>query len=236
MATLCQSIQRLIIINTDTKANHGIVKLIEVQNNLKYFEWKDKFDDDYFIGDPYKEIFLTLAEKADTLNHFIITFQDEVFYNHYDYSFLCLLLPKLSKLKTLKVSPSYLNGFDFEEQLKLLVYHDLEVFKMDYIKFNSVTCMIENSGGYLREISTNYGCEYYNNYHDDSLTLISTICKKCPLVERLSLEFALTKDHLIEFEKLLKSCQNLKVVLLNVIDYDNFTETWSFQATSNRHL
>src|SRR5438034_8840199 len=38
LARFCQNIQRLIIINVVLKANHGIVKLIEVQKNLKYFE------------------------------------------------------------------------------------------------------------------------------------------------------------------------------------------------------
>src|SRR6266542_1623948 len=50
LARLCQNIQRFIIDNTTTKDNHGIVKLTEVQKNLRYFEWRDSF------GGPYKEI------------------------------------------------------------------------------------------------------------------------------------------------------------------------------------
>ena len=80
--------------------------------------------------------------------------------------------------------------------------------------------MIENTEGHLREISTNFG-ECYGDYEGLSLVLISTIYKKCPLIERLSLEFPLTRKHLIEFERLLKRCQKLKVLLLNVQDeYD----------------
>src|SRR3954453_13115877 len=77
LARICQCIQRLIIINNNLKANPGIVELIVVQNNLKYFEWKDDFlnDYDYFIEDPYGEIFLALADKADSLIHFIAAFQ-----------------------------------------------------------------------------------------------------------------------------------------------------------------
>src|SRR2546430_2372885 len=61
LAYVCQNIQGLIITNTNQKANHGTIKLIEVQKNLKYFEWHDNFDeDDFFIvpEDPYTEIFL----------------------------------------------------------------------------------------------------------------------------------------------------------------------------------
>ncbi len=47
LARIGQNIQRIIIINTDLRinVNNGIVKLIEVQKNLKYFEWKEDFDD-----------------------------------------------------------------------------------------------------------------------------------------------------------------------------------------------
>src|ERR1051325_9790480 len=110
MACICHNIQRLIIINTDPKSNHGIAKLIEVQKNLKYFEWKDDFDeyivDDSYLDDPYREIFLALVEKANTLNHFVINFQHIECFN---YEFLQILLPELCRLKTLKFFPSYLN-------------------------------------------------------------------------------------------------------------------------------
>ena len=74
----CHNIQKLIIINTNKKVNHGIIKLIEFQRNLKYFEWYDEFEEDYFIDlleDPYTEIFHTLAKHANSLNHFIANFQ-----------------------------------------------------------------------------------------------------------------------------------------------------------------
>src|SRR5438045_4036805 len=44
LVRICQYIQRLIIINKYLKVNHGMVKLIEIQRNLKYFEWKDDFE------------------------------------------------------------------------------------------------------------------------------------------------------------------------------------------------
>uniref|UniRef100_U9SLE1 Uncharacterized protein n=1 Tax=Rhizophagus irregularis (strain DAOM 181602 / DAOM 197198 / MUCL 43194) TaxID=747089 RepID=U9SLE1_RHIID len=60
----CRSVNRLIIVNVDIKPNHGIVKLIEVQKNLKYFQWDDDFDYGYFTdNDPYEKVFLALEKK-----------------------------------------------------------------------------------------------------------------------------------------------------------------------------
>src|ERR1044072_8083452 len=56
LASICQYIQKIIIINTNTKVNDGTVKIIEAQKNLRYFEWNDDFDDEYFMDsleDPY---------------------------------------------------------------------------------------------------------------------------------------------------------------------------------------
>src|SRR6266498_1568370 len=65
LSYICQYMQRLIIVNVNPKANHGIVKLIEVQKNLKYFEWKDDIFNEYVMVDPYKEILLALEMKSD---------------------------------------------------------------------------------------------------------------------------------------------------------------------------
>ncbi|CAB4477673.1 unnamed protein product [Rhizophagus irregularis] len=64
LSQLCQYIQRLLIINNDSKPNHGIIKLIEVQKKLKHFEWDDNFDDDFTDYDPYEELILTLEKKS----------------------------------------------------------------------------------------------------------------------------------------------------------------------------
>jgi hypothetical protein len=223
LSCICQNIERMTIINTDTKVNNGIVKLIEVQKNLKYFEWEDDFDDEYFRENPYKEIFMALVKKEDTLNHLIVSFQFVEYANSYHYTFLQWVLSRLRKLKTLKFFPSYLNEYDLEVHIKLLVYHDLEIFKIDDIEHKTVTCIIEHSGGRLKEILINY--DPYNG-HDafikDSLVLFRTIREKCPLIERFSLDFPFTKDHIIEFEKLLRICQNVRVLVIDVMPSVSF--------------
>ncbi|CAG8444548.1 12727_t:CDS:2 [Rhizophagus irregularis] len=181
LSRICQKIQRLIIINTIPKANHGIVKLIEVQKNLKYFEWEDDFDEIFFI-DPYEDIFMALTKRADTLNHLKVIFQ---FIDDYEHTFLQKVLPELHNLRTLKIDDLTLSN---ESSLKKLFYRDLEIFKIDYIEIQTATCIVENSGGYLRKILLKY-CSY-DNFNEDSLVLIRTIYKNCPLIEDLSLVFS----------------------------------------------
>jgi hypothetical protein len=211
LARVCRRIQRLIIINKDLKPNHGIAKLIEFQQNLKYFQWKDVIEEDYFIESPYEQIFFALTKKADIINHLIIFFQ---FIDGCDHTFLQKILPKFYKLKTLIIGDFILIK---EEQLKTSVYHDLEILNIDYIKINTATSMVENSGGYIKEILFKYYYYYYykdNDFDKDSLIFIRKIYENCPSIEYLSLLFSPSKEHFAEFEKLLRVCQNLKSLLL----------------------
>ena len=110
LARICQYMQRIKIINKNTKVNHGIVKLIEAQKNLKYFEWSDSFNDEeedyedlmYNLADPYTEIFLALEEHANILNHLVIDLYYDYGYNFNNYSFLQDILLEFHNLKTLK--------------------------------------------------------------------------------------------------------------------------------------
>uniref|UniRef100_U9T023 Uncharacterized protein n=1 Tax=Rhizophagus irregularis (strain DAOM 181602 / DAOM 197198 / MUCL 43194) TaxID=747089 RepID=U9T023_RHIID len=49
--------------SNDSKPNHGIVKLIEDQKHLKYFEWSNSFDDSFKDDDPYEQILLALEKN-----------------------------------------------------------------------------------------------------------------------------------------------------------------------------
>ncbi|EXX60493.1 uncharacterized protein OCT59_010111 [Rhizophagus irregularis] len=217
LTRICHYIQRLIIINKKISVNHGAVKLIENQKNLKYFELKDDFENDVLIEDPYKEIFLALVKKADDLNHLKIHLQYIEFYEH---TIIQNLLTKFSKLKTLIISGIYI-PFS-KNQLKMLTYHELEIFNIDYISFSEASIIIENSGGYLREILLKY-CDYeyivFGNF-DDSPNFIRKIYQNCPLIEYLSLLFSSKMENFVEFENLLKVCQNLRSLLLSIPNND----------------
>ncbi|CAG8666789.1 5001_t:CDS:2 [Rhizophagus irregularis] len=169
----CRYIQKLIIDNIDPKPNDGIVKLIETQKNLKYFEWKDNFENHYLTKDPYEEIFLALEKKANDLNFLKVHFQ-------------------------------YVEGID------------CTLFQ------NILSNIIENSGKHLKKIFFNpydtIDCEFNDNFNGSSLNFIRKIYENCPLIEYLSIAFSPSKKHFDEFEKLLKICQNLKSILLVILD------------------
>ncbi|GET04870.1 hypothetical protein GLOIN_2v1764020 [Rhizophagus clarus] len=209
LAQLCQYIQRLIILNVNPNNYRGIVELIGVQKNLKYFEWKD--DHDFPRSDSYEKVFLALEKNANTINHL------DIYFIFTDNHALTKALQKLHKLKTLISSFVTFN----EEQLKLCVYRDLEIFKIDYFNLKAASIIIENSGGRLKKILLEpYEFDdYIDNFIEDSLTYIRNIHKNCPLIEYLSLAFSPSREHFTELEKLLKGCKNLKLLLLVIIDH-----------------
>ncbi|UZO20257.1 uncharacterized protein OCT59_012683 [Rhizophagus irregularis] len=222
LARICQFIQRLIIaVNIVPKSNSGIAKLIEVQKNLKYFEWTDDFDVDYFIDDPYKEIFLELEKKAGFLNHLKLSF---LYTDSFDYTIMQRLLLKLHNIKTLKINDL---SFIYESTFKTLVYNNLEILNIDYITIGETSIIIENSGGHLKEVSLKpHDFIYYqDNFSDESLIFIRKIYENCPSIEYLSLAFLPSKNHFIEFEKLLQVCQNLKSLILITSNYYETEET-----------
>src|SRR5918912_1569181 len=108
-----------------------------------------------------------------------------------------------------------------------LVYHNLVVISIDYIALETAVCIINNSGGHLRKILFKYDdIDYEDNFNEVTLIFICIVHENCPLVEYLSLVSSTSNDHFIELEKLLKSCQNLKSLLLSLfcddeIDYGN---------------
>ncbi|UZO20243.1 uncharacterized protein OCT59_012669 [Rhizophagus irregularis] len=220
LARICQYIQRLIIYYVKPKDVHGIAKLIEVQKNLKYFEWNDDFEgSDYFADEHYKIIFYELGKKADTLNHLILFFIHD--FDDFDHAIMINLLT-LRKLKTLIINEFCFNNSSI---LKLLILNDLEILEIRYIKLSGASIIIENTGGNLKEISLsphNF-LIYEGNFTQDSLTLIRVVQENCPLIEYLTLIILPSKNHFIEFEKLLKVCQKLKSLLL-VLPTENFLE------------
>ncbi|EXX57598.1 uncharacterized protein OCT59_024788 [Rhizophagus irregularis] len=218
LAYLCQYIQRLIIINTNPSDYYGASKLIEVQKNLKYFEWKD----DHCIyapgpdKDSYKQILFSLEKSANIINHLSLNF---MFIDRTSKK----VLPKLHKLKTLAY-----NFSDFsEEQLKMCVYRDLEILKIDHCDLKAASIIIENNGGHLKKILLepyDFDKHDVDNFNEESLIFIRNIHKNCPSIEYLCLIFSPSNEHFTELEKLLKNCKNLKSLLLVMFDYTYYEE------------
>ncbi|CAB4493228.1 unnamed protein product [Rhizophagus irregularis] len=109
LALVIQNIQRLIIINENNEINRRIIELINVQKNLRYFEWKDDFEDEYNIEyDLYDEMLVALQQRSETIFHLLILyfqfFNCEECHEHKLFD----ILPKFLKLKTLTLNKYYL--------------------------------------------------------------------------------------------------------------------------------
>ncbi|GBB87425.1 hypothetical protein RclHR1_01390015 [Rhizophagus clarus] len=98
----------------------------------------------------------------------------------------------------------------------MCIYSDLEIFMVNRYNLRIASIIIENTGGRLKKIITDY-C-YYDDFEEDSLILIRKIYENCPLIEELCLILLPSKNHFTELEKLLKVCQNLKSLLIDMFD------------------
>ncbi|PKC60360.1 hypothetical protein RhiirA1_539888, partial [Rhizophagus irregularis] len=177
LARICKSIQRLIIINKCLEVNFGIVKLIKIQENLKYFEWRDDFETEEFLGDPYEEILLALEKKADVLNHLIMSFN---FIEVYEHTTLQDVLTKLHKLKTLASNIIENSGGHIKEIPLSYEYYE---YGCDDIEEESLI--------FIRKIYEN--CPLIENLSllclssDEHLTELEKLLKDCKYLKSLSL-------------------------------------------------
>ncbi|CAG8458406.1 6643_t:CDS:2 [Funneliformis mosseae] len=99
----------------------------EVRAILVDFDWCD----------TYEEIFQTLERKADTLVHFVTSFQDFDYY----YGTIPIKFSKFHNLKTLIINDSCL---EFEHQLKNSCFQKLEILQIDYIQISTIISIINN--------------------------------------------------------------------------------------------
>jgi hypothetical protein len=228
LSYFCQNIQSLII-SVNSKPSRGITRLIEAQKNLKRFEWIDYYyANEYYSynkGEIYKEILLALAKKADSLNYLRMFIESN---ENYENTLLQRILPKLYKLRIL-----IFEGYKLEftekqlEQLKMQVYHKLEILKLECNSLNVISGIIENSGRRLKKILFRpyAAIDADEGFVDSSLDLIRKIYVNCPYIEYLTITFPSSKEHFTEFEKLLKICQKIKSLLLAIIiERDKITD------------
>jgi hypothetical protein len=231
LSHFCQYIQTLVINNTDVRPNHGIVKLVEIQKNLLYFEWVDDLYDDYLAEDPYEKILLALEKKAYSLNYLKITFS---YVEGFDNILIQDILPKFCKLKILMIDDYLFFSQEQLEKLKMQDYQELEILNIEYNTLDVISSIIEKSSGRLKKILFKpYEIIDYNYYNiaEKSLNFIRKVYENCPSIEYLTVASYLSKEHFTEFEKLLKICQNLKSLLItfsyqnnNLYTSENFVE------------
>ncbi|UZO00044.1 uncharacterized protein OCT59_001298 [Rhizophagus irregularis] len=166
--------------------------LIEVQKNLKYFQWDDDFDYGYFTdNDPYEKVFLALEKKL----------KSQLFARYvenYEHTLLQEVLPKFYNIKILTIDVYLFFNEEKLEKLQMQAYRELEILNIEGNRLNVISSIIENSGANLKKILF----EPYNiDYEYD--------------------EFNGNSAHFIELEKLLGVCKNLKSLLIVILDDDD---------------
>ncbi|CAG8567347.1 10503_t:CDS:2 [Funneliformis mosseae] len=117
-----------------------------------------------------------------------------------------------------------------ERYLRISTFQHLEVFQINYINIKAINYMIEGTGGRLKQIFIKDLLIFSYDLYDESLKLIRIVRETCPLIENLSLVFIQPSDkHLIELEKLLRTCQNLKVLILEMDDNSNDKDQGTYE-------
>ncbi|GBC31873.2 hypothetical protein GLOIN_2v1764020 [Rhizophagus irregularis DAOM 181602=DAOM 197198] len=209
----CQYVQKLIIFNTDPKSYYGIVRLIEVQKNLKHFEWVDDFNDGHFTSDDhYEKVLLTLEKKAESLNYLKVFFE---YMLNRDYEILQDVLSKFSKLKVLIIDALLYFEDEQVDKLQMQVYSELELLSMNNNRIDIIYSIIENSGSRLKEVLFRpydaIDCDY-EGFDENSLIFIRKIYENCPLIESASSNL-----------KEIRICNGIKFSLENL---EEFFEKW----------
>jgi len=88
---------------------------------------------------------------------------------------------------------------------------------MNYMVYHIIDNIIKNSGRHLRKILIKE-CDYFI---EDCPNYTRTVYESCPLIEYLPLVFP---SNFIEFEKLFKNCQKLKVLSIYMVHMDEINE------------
>jgi hypothetical protein len=208
LADICKSIKklRLDIIMTGKNNNHGIIKLIEAQNNLNevYFDRcrNDKSNETY-----RKTIEESIIKSASTIQHLIIKWKP-----------ITNILLHLVNLISLNIDLScgYPLNYIVDLNLEKVSLPFLKILRTQKVPSKNLASFIENVEGNLTEINVRDGGL-------DNERFIKAICKNCPKLEYLKL---LIKKDISELGKLLISCKFLKglYILTDVLDDSNWDE------------
>jgi len=143
----CRSIEKLIV-EPCTKDNYGLAKLIEVQENLKHFEYvlREEERDDFI---KFKEISQALMNKSQTIIHFEANYDEGIVISP-------KIFPKLLNLRILRLIIRSGIDEEIERQLEVLTFFNLQEFRSEYILAETVTKVIEKTGGKLQIIVADY--------------------------------------------------------------------------------
>jgi hypothetical protein len=191
LTKLCKSIKELELIISEENNNHGITKLIEVQKSLinvrllanyKNYNYYEAHDES-----SWKVLENSLIKHANTIQHFMT-----------DKRPTTNILSYFKNLKSLELNGDNLDYCEKWNCLENLSLPFLQALKSKNVRFSNLTNLIENTNGYLTELSIN---------NSIATNDIQTIYNKCPNLKYLKLP--LRGNNFFELEKLLINCQYL---------------------------
>ncbi len=191
LSQICYNIQSLTII-FEYVISSGLIDLISVQKNLKYFS-------------------MTQYENLENITSLMTKLQNTLIkLNLYEKNYASLsFIAKLTNLQELELSFNFDISFkDFEKLQYDTIFSQLEVLKIrhEYSRYELLIKFLENNGRNLKEL-------YVGDrriYNDNSLNL--AISKFCPKLRILSTRFE--NNELETLKLVFNNCQYLESVKL----------------------
>ncbi|CAB5367082.1 unnamed protein product [Rhizophagus irregularis] len=194
----------------DRNKNIGIISLIETQENLEdicFNCYSNVRDESYCVS-----LEESLIKKANSIQHLKLDWTPTTNILSYLVNLTCLDI-NLSLINfSLMKLPHYTNW----NNLKNISLPVLEILRTQQVPSKILANLIENTKGYLTEISICYEGV-------DNKRLIQAIYENCPNLKYLKLSFI--NNDITELEKLLIKCKHLSglviIIFENEPDWDN---------------
>ncbi|CAB4437499.1 unnamed protein product [Rhizophagus irregularis] len=186
LAQICKSIEKLHVV-IGYEESHGIVKLIEMQTQIKYVF--------IFVYRECNMIAQALEKHVNSIIHLEITNYTSVIH---------FLIPKLINLRYLKVDDNY---FELRKYVIYLVnHHNLQALDLHSISLDTAINIIKNTNGNLWKIRIESILSY-----NKAKEYNQTIYKYCPNIKYVTI--FLSKDGTLEeLEKIFIKCQHLEAI------------------------
>ncbi|CAB4413104.1 unnamed protein product [Rhizophagus irregularis] len=214
LSKIIKSIKKLrfkdIMQYNDRNKNIGIISLIETQENLEdicFNCYSNVRDESYCVS-----LEESLIKKANSIQHLKLDWTPTTNILSYLVNLTCLDI-NLSLINfSLMKLPHYTNW----NNLKNISLPVLEILRTQQVPSKILANLIENTNGYLTEISICYEGV-------DNKRLIQAIYENCPNLKYLKLSFI--NNDITELEKLLIKCKHLSglviIIFENEPDWDN---------------
>ncbi|RIA94118.1 hypothetical protein C1645_818500 [Glomus cerebriforme] len=209
LAQICRSIEKIHIIlaggiNHGLMCNYGLIKLIEMQKQIKYIKLMDYLNTTECRCESFSQALEKQAHSILYLNLQMMSFSHFIFSSFINLEAL-ILFNKYEKL-------------DDEKHPVVTTYPKLQILELHQIPLNMATKIIQNTDGNLWKIKIRTSNFYYSREY------IQSIHKYCPYVKYASV--FINNQNLDELENLLINCQHLEAI--DIIKMDGYFDIVKF--------